>query len=202
MHAGEIVAVTGPNGAGKSTLLRHLNGLLQPLDGSVRINGRDISGLPAGQVAADVGLLFQDPRDQLFERTVEREVGFGLVRGPGSHSARGSTRNGAGPVAGKVLCALAAVGLEPAAGKHPAELPASQQRLLALATILARKPRVMALDEPTVALDRQGLTWLDAAVRQAAADGAAVVLVTHDLAYARSLAHRTVVLRSGRIEAG
>ena len=188
VHPGEIVAVIGPNGAGKSTLLRHLNGLLQPLAGSIRINGQDIAGLPPGAVAADVGLLFQDPRDQLFERTAEREVGFGLATGP---AASASVRR-----------ALAAVGLTEAAGKHPAELPASQQRLLALATVLAREPRVMALDEPTTALDRHGLARLDTAVRHAAAAGAAVVLVTHDLASARSLAHRTVVLADGKLRAG
>jgi energy-coupling factor transport system ATP-binding protein len=188
VHQGEIVAVIGPNGAGKSTLLRHLNGLLQPLAGSVRINGQDIAGLLPGTVAAEVGLLFQDPRDQLFERTAEREVGFGLAGGPAA--------------AASVRSALEAVGLAEAAGKHPAELPASQQRLLALATVLARQPGIMALDEPTVALDRHGLARLDTAVRQAAAEGAAVVLVTHDLAYARSLAHRTVVLAGGKLWAG
>ncbi|GAA1771724.1 hypothetical protein GCM10009712_19730 [Pseudarthrobacter sulfonivorans] len=185
IHPGEIVAVTGPNGAGKSTLLRHLNGLLQPLAGSVRINGQDIAGLLPGRVAADVGLLFQNPRDQLFERTAEREVGFGLA---GGRAATASVRR-----------ALAAVGLAEAAGTHPAELPASRQRLLALATVLARQPRVMALDEPTVGLDRHGLAMLDTAVRQAAAAGAAVVLVTHDLAYARSVAHRMVRLDAGRL---
>jgi len=135
-----------------------------------------------------VGLLFQEPRDQLFERTAEREVAFGLVPGP--------------PATAAVRRALAAVGLADAAGRHPAELPASQQRLLALATVLARQPSVMALDEPTVALDRHGLAALDTAVRHAAAEGAAVVLVTHDLAYARQLAHLTVRLAGGQMRAG
>jgi energy-coupling factor transport system ATP-binding protein len=188
VHPGEIVAVIGPNGAGKSTLLRHLNGLLQPLTGTVRINGKDIAGLLPGVVAADVGLLFQNPRDQLFERTVEREVGFGLAAGP---AATASVRR-----------ALEAVGLAEAAGRHPAELPASQQRLLALATVLARQPRVLALDEPTIALDRHGLARLDTAVRHAAAEGSAVVLVTHDLAYACSLADCSVELAGGKLRAG
>lgn len=188
VQPGEIVAVTGPNGAGKSTLLRHLNGLLQPLAGSVRVNGRDITGRLPGAVAAEVGLLFQNPRDQLFERTAEREVAFGLAGGPAADAS--------------VRRALAAVGLTATAGLHPAELPASRQRLLALATVLARRPQVIALDEPTIALDRHGLARLGAAVRHAAQEGAAVVLVTHDLAYARSLAHRTVVLAGGKLRAG
>jgi energy-coupling factor transport system ATP-binding protein len=186
VRAGEILAVAGPNGAGKSTLLRHFNGLLQPTAGSVLVQGQNIGGQLVGRVAADVGLLFQQPRDQLFERTVEREVRFRLQRGqPGADQA--------------VQRALAAVGLEHLAGRHPAELPASQQRLLALATVLARRPSVLALDEPTVALDAHGLAALDRVVRSATAEGTAVVLVTHDLHYARSIAHRLVRMDAGRL---
>lgn len=200
----EIVAVTGANGAGKSTLLGHLNGLLQPTAGSVLVNGRNIIGQPAGRVSGEVGLLFQQPRDQLFERTVEREVRFGLDRHQRRRrtAERGRTKlNDHGASADRaVRQALAAVGLEHLAGRHPAELPASQQRLLTLATVLARRPAVLALDEPTVALDGHGLAALDRVVRQAAAEGTAVVLVTHDLGYARSVAHRLVHLDSGRLQ--
>ncbi|HKU03034.1 MAG TPA: ATP-binding cassette domain-containing protein [Arthrobacter sp.] len=187
VHPGEIVAVTGPNGAGKSTLLRHFNGLLRPASGTVLVRGRDIAGAPVGKTAASVGLLFQQPRDQLFERTVLREVGFGLDRlfGPAAAERAGA--------------ALQAVGLAHAAQEHPAELPASAQRLLALATVLARRPAVLALDEPTVALDGDGLALLDAAMRSAAEAGAAVVLVTHDLGYARAAAHRILALDDGRL---
>ncbi|MDQ0769623.1 energy-coupling factor transporter ATP-binding protein EcfA2 [Pseudarthrobacter defluvii] len=188
VQPGEIVAVTGPNGAGKSTFLRHLNGLLRPTSGSVAVRGTDIAGAPVGTTAASVGLLFQQPRDQLFERTVLREVGFGLDRLVGPATAKE-----------RAAAALAAVGLAGAADDHPAELPASAQRLLALATVLARRPVVLALDEPTVALDGDGLALLDAAVRSAAAEGAAVVLVTHDLGYARSAAHRILALDGGRL---
>jgi energy-coupling factor transporter ATP-binding protein EcfA2 len=189
VQSGEIVAVTGPNGAGKSTLLRHFNGLLRPTAGRVLVHGRDIAGVPPGEAAGSVGLLFQQPRDQLFERTALREVRFGLDRlfHPGEAASR-------------ALEALSAVGLAGAAHSHPAELPASGQRLLALATVLARKPSVLALDEPTVALDGGGLALLDAAVRSAAGEGAAVVLVTHDLGYARAAAHRVVTLDGGRLE--
>lgn len=188
VRAGEAVAVTGPNGAGKSTLLRSLIGLLRPDSGEIRIRGASIAGIPTGVLAAEIGLLFQHPRDQLFERTVLREVGFGLrkLMGRGRASAR----------AGE---ALAAVGLAAVANAHPAELPASQQRLLALATVLAREPAVLALDEPTAGLDRHGLEALEAAAGAATARGAAVVLVTHDLAYARRTAHRVLELRDGRL---
>ena len=187
VRAGQIVAVTGPNGAGKSTLLRHFNGLLRPDRGCVRIGGKDIAGIPTGRVADRVGLLFQHPRDQLFERTVLREVLFGLDRRFGPEAAT------------RALAALAAVGLGDQLETHPHELPASRQRLLALATVLAREPTLIALDEPTVGLDRHGLERLDQAIGAAALRGAAVVIVTHELAYARATAHRILELRDGTL---
>jgi energy-coupling factor transport system ATP-binding protein len=187
VRPGEIVAITGPNGAGKSTLLRHLNGLLRPHTGEVRVQGQRIDGIPTGRIAASVGLLFQHPRDQLFERTVLREASFGLRRLHGRDAGARAHE------------ALEAVGLSAAAQSHPAELPASHQRLLALATVLARRPAVLALDEPTVGLDRHGLDRLDHAVAAAAARGAAVVLVTHDAAYARATAHRVLLLDGGTL---
>ncbi|TLM83790.1 ABC transporter ATP-binding protein [Pseudarthrobacter sp. NamE5] len=188
VRPGEIVAVTGPNGAGKSTLLRHLNGLLRPTSGQILVGGAEIAGTPPGVVAQRVGLLFQQPRDQLFERTALREVHFGLDR---LYSSTEATE--------RAGTALETVGLAGSAHAHPAELPASSQRLLALATVLARNPSVLALDEPTVALDGNGLARLDGAVGAAAEEGAAVVLVTHDLTYARRMAHRVVTLDGGQL---
>ena len=193
VRPGEIVAVTGRNGAGKSTLLRHLNGLLRPDTGEVRVSGTSIAGLPAGRVAASVGLLFQHPRDQLFERTVLREVSFGLRRLFGKEAGA------------RAQAALAAVGLSADAETHPAELPASKQRLLALATVLAREPAVLVLDEPTVGLDRHGLEFLHRAIEDSAARGAAVVLVTHDLLCPGHRAPRPGARRrepAGRLRAG
>ena len=133
-------------------------------------------------------MLFQHPRDQLFERTVLREAAFGLRQLFGKADAEGKAR-----------AALAAVGLSGTEAAHPAELSASRQRLLALATVLAREPAVLALDEPTVGLDRHGLAALQSAVVRAAARGAAVVMVTHDLAYARLNAQRVLELKDGRL---
>ncbi|MFE4835126.1 ABC transporter ATP-binding protein [Arthrobacter sp. NPDC056691] len=184
---GEIVAVTGPNGAGKSTLLRLLNGLYRPLRGDVRVSGESIAGVPTGLVARRLGLLFQHPHDQLFERTAMREVLFGLDQLFGNGAQERAT------------AALAAVGLGDSGSAHPHELPASGQRLLALATVLAREPSVLALDEPTVALDAHGLELLTATVSAAAGRGAAVVMVTHDLGFAKAHAHRLLRLDGGRL---
>jgi energy-coupling factor transporter ATP-binding protein EcfA2 len=188
LRPGEIVAITGPNGAGKSTLLRLFNGLLRPSSGDVRVGGNSIARTPVGRVAASVGLLFQHPRDQLFERTALREVCFGLrpLFGPEGATVR-------------ARAALDDMGLSAAASVHPAELPASQQRLLALATVLAREPAVLALDEPTVGLDRHGVERMAQAVKEAAARGTGVVLVTHDAGYARTAAHRNLEFDAGRL---
>jgi energy-coupling factor transport system ATP-binding protein len=223
LRAGERVAIAGANGAGKSTLLRHLNGLARPESGTVRILGRDIAGEPVGSVAADVAYLFQDPHDQLFERTVAREVGYGLparepaAGGPAAPrrpaardpvarqgpAAAGSPAARRGQAAGdaRVASALERCGLEDVAGTHPYELPASAQRLVALATVLVRRPAVLAMDEPTVAMDRNGLDRLGAAISAEAARGAAVAVVTHDLDFAYRHCTRLVLLHDGRIAA-
>ncbi|MDJ0357387.1 ATP-binding cassette domain-containing protein [Paenarthrobacter sp. PH39-S1] len=189
LGAGERVAIAGANGAGKTTLLRHLNGLARPESGTVRILDRDIAGQSVGNVSADVSYLFQDPQDQLFERTVAREVGYGLPElDPAAREAA-------------IKEALRRCGLAELAGAHPYELPASAQRLVALATVLARRPAVLVMDEPTVATDRDGLDRLAEAISQESARGAAVALVTHDLDFAYRHCNRLVLLSGGRIVA-
>jgi energy-coupling factor transport system ATP-binding protein len=191
---GEVVAITGPNGSGKSTALRHLAGLARPQAGRVEVGGRDIADRPAGRVAETVGTLFQDPRDQLFERSTVREVEFGLrLRAPGRR------RPGRPEARQRAFEALGAVGLASAAGAHPYDLPASGQRLLALATVLARSPRLLLLDEPTVGLDGPSLARLESVVASAAEAGAGVVLSTHAVGWARRHAHRVLVLDGGRL---
>jgi energy-coupling factor transport system ATP-binding protein len=187
VEPGQTVAITGPNGAGKSTLLRHVNGLLHPDSGEVLVRGLPIRGKSTGAIAADVGLLFQHPRDQLFERTLMREVSFGLGRLFG------------GEAEVRAIQALEDVALANVASAHPHDLPASGQRLLALATVLARQPAVIALDEPTVGLDRHGLARLQTALDTVTLRGAAVVIVTHDLAYARTVSDRVLRLQGGRL---
>ncbi|WP_434619425.1 ABC transporter ATP-binding protein [Arthrobacter sp. A5] len=206
---GEVVAIAGANGAGKSSLLRHLNGLARPRTGSVHILGADIARRPVGEVAAQVGFLFQDPHDQLFERSVAREVAFGLS-GAGVGHADADADDGGGnrmdaangkraADSGTVRDVLERCGLSGVAQEHPYELPASAQRLVSLATVLARRPSVLALDEPTVAMDRDGLRRLADAIRAEAAGGAAVVVVTHDLDFAYRHCGRLVLLAAGRI---
>lgn len=167
LRAGECVALTGPNGSGKTTVLKAAAGLLRPGAGEIvhRTN-------PGGSV----GMLLQNPADQLFERTVHREVAFGLPR--------------RGPEAARVPAVLDALGLAAAADTHPYELPASARRLVALATVLVREPMVLLLDEPTEALDAHGVERLYMALGAVLERGGAVLLASHDEAFMAAAAHR------------
>ncbi len=167
LRAGECVALAGPNGTGKTTVLKAAAGLMRPAAG--RVAG---SASPGGSV----GLLLQNPVDQLFERTVRREVAFGLPK--------------RGPQAARIPEVLASLGLADEAETHPYELPASARRLVALATVLVREPTVLLLDEPTEALDADGLARLHAAIGSVLDRGGAVLLATHDEAFMAATAHR------------
>ncbi|MFD1213953.1 energy-coupling factor ABC transporter ATP-binding protein, partial [Arthrobacter sp. GCM10027362] len=180
VRAGECVALTGPNGTGKTTLLKMALGLVRPDSGTVRVAGLDATATPVGKLAAAAGLLFQNPADQLFERTVLREVSFGPPRSRPEPEA--------------VREALDACGLPAVANAHPYELPASQRRLVALATVLTRGPKVLVLDEPTVSLDGHGRELLGRILAGARERGTAVLLSTHDLPFARSHCHRIMAL--------
>jgi energy-coupling factor transporter ATP-binding protein EcfA2 len=189
VRAGEIVAVRGPNGSGKSTLLQHLNGLHRADTGRVTVGGVPILRQPTGALAATVGYLFQDTDQQLFERTVLREVSYGP-------RAAGLGKDAAVLRAAEVLDRL---GLEGAQQAHPYELGFVQRRLVALACLIATGPRVWALDEPTAGLDAPTRSLLAGLLARHAREGGAVVLATHDAAFADAVAHRTVRLDAGRV---
>jgi energy-coupling factor transporter ATP-binding protein EcfA2 len=189
VHAGEILAVRGANGSGKSTLLQHLNGLHRADSGTVVVGGVPILRQPTGTLATAVGYLFQDTDQQLFERTVLREVSYGprAVGRPRVEALR------------RASDALETVGLGPVGEAHPYELGFVQRRLVALASIIATGPAVWALDEPTAGLDEPARTTLATLLALHARGGGAVVMATHDAAFAEAVAHRTIWLDGGRI---
>ncbi|WP_049822689.1 ABC transporter ATP-binding protein [Arthrobacter sp. H41] len=188
---GEVVALLGPNGSGKSTLLQHLNGLLRPSSGSVRIDGRKLGRRPTGELAATVGYLFQNTDQQLFERTVLREVAYGP-------RAAGRKREAA---LEQARLALAEVGLLDHSGPHPYELDFVRRRLVAMASMIATRPRLWVLDEPTAGLDDVGRNRMGELILAHAASGGGVVLATHDTAFAHAVSDRTVTLEGGRVPA-
>jgi cobalt/nickel transport system ATP-binding protein len=180
---GERVAVLGPNGAGKTTLMLHLNGLLAG-DGALDVGGiRDVRELRAA-----VGLVFQDPDDQLFMPTVGEDVAFGPLN-------LGLTRD---EVTARVRVALAAVRMSHVEDRAPHQLSLGQRRRVAIATVLAMRPRLLVLDEPSANLDprarRELLEVLDSFDRT-------MLVVTHDLPFAARLCERAVILSGGRVAA-
>lgn len=180
IRRGEALAVLGPNGSGKSTLLQHLNGLLRPATGTVRVHGEDIRGRSTGSLAATVGYLFQDSDQQLFERTVLREVSYG-PRATGQ-SAKDAKR--------VVIRALADVGLADRLDAHPHDLCFRDRRLLALASLIATGPAIWVLDEPTVGLDLRGREVLARLIRRHMRSGGTLVMATHDEAFAVAIGSR------------
>ncbi len=171
---GQTVAIVGQNGSGKSTLVKHLNGLMRPVSGAVRLDGQDIAGMPVHELARDVGFVFQDPDDQLFERSVEREVAFG----PRHLGIPGSE------VGERVARALALVGLDQERGTNPYDLGPSLRKLVALASVLASAPGVLVLDEPTGGQDAPGIARIARVVRDLSWAGRTVVAITHDMEFA------------------
>jgi energy-coupling factor transporter ATP-binding protein EcfA2/sirohydrochlorin ferrochelatase len=191
---GERVAILGPNGSGKSTLALHLVGALGGAEGSVAGGSVRVAGLPVGAPAAlaevrrRVGLVFQDPDDQILLPTVAADVGF-------APASRGVP---ADEVADRVAAALDVVGLPDAADRAPAHLSLGERRRVALAGVLAAHPEVLVLDEPTANLDPAARRDLVEVIRGLELT---TVVVTHDLPLALELCPRSVVLAHGRVAA-
>lgn len=187
---GDRVALLGPNGAGKTTLVLHLNGILTPTGGSVTIGGlaasRDRAVL--AEIRRRVGIVFQDPDDQLFLPTVAEDVAFG----PANLGLRGAE------LAARVDEALAAVGMGEHRDRAPHHLSFGQRRRVAVATVLAMHPEILVLDEPSSNLDPAARRELAEILRGLPVT---LLMVTHDLPYALKLCDRAVILDQGRIVA-
>ncbi|WP_068266325.1 energy-coupling factor ABC transporter ATP-binding protein [Janibacter limosus] len=188
IHPGERVALLGPNGAGKTTLVLHLNGILVPAAGSVTVSGLPVVREHLLDVRRRVGIVFQDPDDQLFMTTVAQDVAFG-PRNLGLSPAEVDRR---------VADALDAVGMSDVADRAPHHLSFGQKRRVAVATVLAMRPEILVLDEPSSNLDPASRRELAEIV-----DGLdiTVLMVTHDLPYALQLCERAVVLSDGTVVA-
>jgi cobalt/nickel transport system ATP-binding protein len=187
---GERVALLGPNGAGKTTLVLHLNGVLRGDGGSVAVGGlavgRDRATL--AEIRRRVGVVFQDPDDQLFLPTVAEDVAFG----PANLGLRGAE------LAARVDEALSAVGMTAHRDRPPHHLSFGQRRRVAVATVLAMRPEILVLDEPSSNLDPASRRELADILRSLPVT---LLMVTHDLPYALELCHRSVILDEGRIVA-
>jgi len=193
IERGERVALLGPNGAGKTSLALHLNGILGigregTRSGRVSVEGIEVSTRTAAEVRRRVGMVFQDPDDQLFMPRVRDDVSFG----PANLGLRDEALDE------RVRDALADVGMSDHIDRAPHRLSFGQKRRVAVATVLAMKPDIIVLDEPS--------TGLDPSSRRELADvleslDLTILMITHDLPYAAEMCHRAVILDQGRVVA-
>ncbi|MDN5344191.1 MAG: energy-coupling factor transport system ATP-binding protein [Clostridia bacterium] len=194
---GDFLAITGAGGSGKSTLAMLLAGLLEPVSGRVTLNGQPVRGRGKGigkglSLWQKVGMVFQQPEQQLFAETVAEDIAFG-PRNMGLPADQVGVR---------VKAALRAVGLDPdgLGGRSPFTLSGGQQRRVAIAGILALEPEVLILDEPTAGLDPAGRAGIIKLIRAFCQQPArAVVLISHNMADVAELARQVVVLHQGRV---
>ena len=188
VHAGERVALLGPNGAGKTTLILHLNGILRAGSGTVKISGLPVEKANLPEIRRRVGIVFQDPDDQLFMPRVREDVAFG----PANLGLRGDALND------RAMAALEMVGMAEYADRPPHHLSFGQRKRVAVATVLAMEPEILVLDEPSSNLDPASRREFADIVR---ALNVTLLMVTHDLPYALELCDRSVVLSDGVVVA-
>ncbi|MDR1559934.1 MAG: energy-coupling factor ABC transporter ATP-binding protein [Clostridiales bacterium] len=185
LKSGEFAAIIGENGAGKSTICRLCNGLLKPSSGTVTVAGFDTSNAKTSRIARDVGFLFQNPDRQLCQSTVREEIMFGM--------------GFAGVSEAEERCSemLELFGLD--GKKEPFGLSRGERQLVALASVLAREPGLMILDEPTTGLDYMECTRIMDHITRLNENGTTVLMVSHDMEVVLDYAHRGLVLSGGRL---
>ncbi len=186
IQRGDRIALVGQNGAGKTTLAQHLNGLFRPRNGSILYDGLPLEGNHLRQARLEIGMLFQDPDDQLFCNTLDEDVAFGP-----QNQELGSLE-----VENRVTDSLRRVGLEEFRFKAPHRLSYGQKKRAALATILAMNPKVLILDEPTANLDPKQENLFAELLRQFTGT---LICISHDLPLLYGLCSRAVVLENGKV---
>ena len=184
----ERVALLGPNGAGKTTLALHCNGVLRAGAGEVRVGGLPVAKEHLAEIRRRVGIVFQDPDDQLFMPTVRDDVAFG----PANFGVRGDD------LTDRVDAALAAVGMADVAGRPAHHLSFGQRRRVAVATVLACEPELLVLDEPSSNLDPASRRELADVIRGL---DVTTLVITHDLLFALELCPRSVIIDGGTVVA-
>lgn len=185
---GEKVALFGLNGAGKSTILLHTNGLLLPTSGEVNVGGIPVTKKTLRTVRQSVGMVFQNADDQLFMSTVEEDVAFG----PLNMGLEGEE------VERRVTAALDMVGASDLRSRSPFRLSGGQKKRVAIATVLSMEPSVLVMDEPTAELDLEARKQVCDIVK---AFHHTCLIATHDMALARELCERAIVITDGRVTA-
>ncbi len=184
----ESTAIIGQNGAGKTTLVKLLKGLLRPDSGRILFNGKDISELTVAALAKDIGLIFQNPNDQIFKNTVLDEVMFGPLQiGMDKAKAESVSRE-----------ALKLVGLEGKEKINPYDLGLSDRKMVSIAGILAMDTRVIIFDEPTIAQDISGKKRIQNIIKELQSQGKIVISILHDMDFVAESFERVIVFAKGQ----
>lgn len=189
IHQGDYVAIMGENGAGKTTLVKHFNGLLRPKEGKVLFEGSDISERSVAQLSQRIGLVFQNPDDQLFEESVEKEISFALHNFGVKESL----------IEKRVDWALNLLDIEQYKEKSPFTLSGGERKRVALASVLAWDPDVLVLDEPTIGQDYGQKEKLRHFLMQLRTQGKTVVIVTHDVEFVAESQPHIVLMAGGKV---
>lgn len=191
INKGEKIAIMGPNGAGKSTLFSHFNGLSEPTSGHVEIDGEKIvfKREELLKVRQKVGIVFQDPNDQLFAPTVREDVAFGPMNLGLDYDE----------VKRRISESLEMVGMSGFEDKTPHHLSGGQQKRVAIAGIIAMKPEIMILDEPTAGLDPEGVDKVLNILNKLNSKGISIVISSHDIEMVNQFANKIYVLYDGEI---
>ena len=186
---GEFVAIMGENGAGKTTLVKMFNGLLKPTSGSVTVDGVETTERSVAQLSRNVGLIFQNPDNQLFAETVEQELGFSLKNFGFSDEV----------VQKRVTSFLHILDLERYANSSPFVLSGGERKRVALAAILVWDPRHVIMDEPTIGQDYLQKERLRNFIMQLVSQGKTIIIVTHDVEFVAECKPRIILLSHGQV---
>ncbi|MGB9939318.1 ABC transporter ATP-binding protein [Methanosarcina sp.] len=189
IYPGELIAVLGENGSGKTTLVKHFNGLLRPYSGNVTVKGMETSKAPVNELVKNTGLVFQNPDNMLFEDTVEAEITFGL-----------NNINVEGPQAEKAISdSLKLVNLSEKLRVFPRHLSRGERQRLAVACVIAMRPELIVLDEPTTGLDAEESDSMMQLIRKLQQEGHTIVMVTHNMQIVKDHAERIIRMEAGKI---
>ncbi|GMS53079.1 ABC transporter ATP-binding protein [Enterococcus raffinosus] len=187
---GESVAIIGQNGAGKTTTVKLMNGLLRPTKGRVLIDEKETHTLTTAQMAKHVGYVFQNPDDQIFQESIEKEIAFGPKKQKLSTSI----------VKERVEEAAELCGLTEVLKEHPYNLPYSKRKFITIAAVMAMDPKVVILDEPTAGQDRESTELLGQLIKELTAKNKTVITITHDMEFVIKEFQRVLVFAQKQLQ--
>lgn len=189
IEEGEKIAIVGQNGSGKTTLSKHFNGLLRPTCGQVLVNGRDICNTSTGELSRFIGYVFQNPSYQLFSRSVQEEIKFGLK----NIGLKGNE------LTKRIQETMDYFDLSKDRERQPLSFSSGVRKLIALASVYAMRPQLLILDEPTTGQDHLGKEKVGMLLQKLANAGHTYIVITHDMNFVAKFATRVIVMAKGEI---